>query len=118
MKLFFTVTFSLITVLSCLGQKNTLSRIAFGSCSKDEEPQLWKEIVQQKPQLWIWLGDNIYGDSQDSSVLRVKYKHQKSNTEYQQLIKAMPVIGTWDDHDYGVNDGGKFHSKKKKYTQY
>ncbi len=113
MKLFLLFNLIIFYTANSFGQNNTLSRIAFGSCSKDEEPQLWKEVVDQKAQLWIWLGDNIYGDSQDTSVLRKKYNHQKSNPDYQTLLHTMPVIGTWDDHDYGVNDGGKYNSKKQ-----
>jgi len=90
-----------------------LTRIAFGSCSRDELKQLWPDVVAQKPQLWIWGGDNIYGDSHDASVLRSKYDAQKREAGYQALLSTCPVIGTWDDHDYGVNDGGKFFSKKE-----
>jgi alkaline phosphatase D len=113
MKLYFLLCISFLNATVAVGQNSALTRIAFGSCSKDGEQQLWKEVIDQKAQLWIWLGDNIYGDSQDTAVLRAKYKRQKSNPDYQQLLKTMPVIGTWDDHDYGVNDGGKFNSKKK-----
>ena len=85
-----------------------LTTIAFGSCSDQKRPQpLWDDIVAQKPDLWIWLGDNIYGDSENMDTLRAKYARQKSNPVYQQLRQSTPVIGVWDDHDYGVNDGGK-----------
>ncbi|HQQ98903.1 MAG TPA: alkaline phosphatase D family protein [Cyclobacteriaceae bacterium] len=91
----------------------SLTRIAFGSCSRDELKQMWPDVVAQKPQLWIWGGDNIYGDSHDANVLRKKYDAQKREPGYQMLLKTCPVIGTWDDHDYGVNDGGKYFSKKE-----
>ncbi len=88
--------------------QKTLTKIAFGSCSHEYDPQpIWKDIVNQKPDLWIWLGDNIYGDSEDMDVLRGKYNLQLSNTDYQALYKSIPLIGIWDDHDYGLNDGGK-----------
>lgn len=39
----------------------TLTRIAFGSCSKQYlEQRLWKKIVQSEPQLWLWTGDAVY----------------------------------------------------------
>ncbi len=92
--------------------------IAFGSCSRQDAPeQLWKEVIAQKPDLWIWLGDNIYGDSHDMAVLKRKYDQQKSHPDYQTLMKTCPIIGTWDDHDYGVNDGGKGFVKKKESQQ-
>jgi alkaline phosphatase D len=82
--------------------------IAFGSCSDENRPQeLWNDIVKQKPVLWIWGGDNIYADSGDTLNLKLRYAKQKSDSGYQQLLKTCPVTGTWDDHDYGMNDGGK-----------
>src|SRR6478609_2591785 len=87
-------------------QRETI--IAFGSCSDEDRPQeLWREIVKQKPALWIWGGDNIYADSGDTLNLKARYAKQKSDSGYQQLLKTCPVTGTWDDHDYGTNDGGK-----------
>jgi alkaline phosphatase D len=106
----------LVLILSyqfCYPQSQ-LTRIAFGSCSEeDTEEQMWTDIVAQKPQLWIWLGDNVYADTHDMTFLKKQYQKQKFNPDYQQLVKACPVIGIWDDHDYGVNDGGKFYTKKK-----
>ncbi|WP_462248584.1 alkaline phosphatase D family protein [Ekhidna sp.] len=86
-----------------------INRIAFGSCSKQNQPddQLWKEVIDTNPNLWIWLGDNIYGDSEDVNVLNQKYDLQKSHPDYQLLIEDTEIIGIWDDHDFGVNDGGK-----------
>lgn len=98
---------------SCGRDNRVLTRIAFGSCSNQDAVQIWQDVVNQNPQLWIWLGDNIYGDSHDMKVMRELYDQQKSHPGYQQLLKTCPVIGTWDDHDYGQNDGGKFFSKKK-----
>ena len=88
--------------------------IAFGSCSHQEKkPQLWKEVNSLQPDLWIWLGDNIYADTEDMSLMRKQYKGQKSHPEYQTLLSNTHVIGIWDDHDFGVNDGGKEYPMKK-----
>jgi len=95
-------------------QQQPLTRIAFGSCSNEEiQFEMWSDIVAQKPQLCVLLGDNIYGDTHDMKWMRVQYDSQKNMPTYQQLLKTCPVIGTWDDHDYGINDGGKYYSKKK-----
>jgi alkaline phosphatase D len=88
-------------------------RIAFGSCNKQYlEPQLWPEIVAQNPSLWIWSGDNIYADTDDMDKMRSMYHTFKNRADYQDLLKNVPVIGVWDDHDYGINDGGKYFTKK------
>ena len=94
--------------------QKAINTIAFGSCShEDDSVQLWDDIIATKPDLWIWMGDNIYGDTQDMGLMKKKYDTQKARPDYQRLLKTCPVIGTWDDHDYGVNDGGKFFSKKE-----
>ncbi|GEO06492.1 hypothetical protein AAE02nite_41560 [Adhaeribacter aerolatus] len=78
---------------------------------------MWPAIIQDKPNVWVWLGDNIYGDSEDMAVLKAKYDAQLNQEGYKQLISQVPVIGTWDDHDFGKNDGNKTYPKKKESQQ-
>ena len=95
-----------------------LTRIAFGSCNDESDDQpLWATIRQHEPDLWMWLGDNIYGDTRDMSVLQAKYERQQSNDSYQQLVAATRVVGTWDDHDYGENDAGRYYPKRDSSQQ-
>lgn len=92
--------------------------LAFGSCSNQDKAQnLWDDLITERPNYWIWLGDNIYGDSEDMTVLKAKYDQQKKHPLYQQFIKNTQVIGTWDDHDYGANDAGKEFAKKAESQQ-
>lgn len=99
-------------------RQSPVTTIAFGSCSDQKRPQpLWDDILAQKPNVWIWLGDNIYGDSENMDTLKTKYDRQKSNPVYQQLRQSASVIGVWDDHDYGVNDGGKEYPRRKESQQ-
>jgi alkaline phosphatase D len=101
----------ILTILSC-GQASDF-KVAFGSCShQTDKEHLWHEVIQQKPNLWMWIGDNIYADTHNMDSLRRDYDVQKSRPDYQQLMWSTPIIGTWDDHDYGTNDGGKFYSKR------
>jgi len=105
--------FVLAFVAWCAGAQ-PITRIAFGSCSNEElDFEMWSDMVQQQPQLCILLGDNIYGDTHDMASMRRQYDLQKNMPSYQALMKQCPIIGTWDDHDYGQNDGGKFYAKKK-----
>lgn len=85
-----------------------ITRVAFGSCNRHDLPQpLWGPILAWKPQIWIWLGDNIYGDTTDMELLAAKWRAQKEQPDYARLRAGARVLGTWDDHDYGVNDGGR-----------
>lgn len=107
--------FVLLVLLSIAGFKPVSGqRIAFGSCSRHNmENQLWSEVNNTKPGFWIWAGDNIYADTHDMVKMRAMYAQQKNRPEYQKLRQSSIIYGTWDDHDYGVNDGGKFYAKKE-----
>lgn len=84
-----------------------ISTIAFGSCNRQDLPQdMWQHILANDPELWVWLGDNIYGDTDDKVKMVAKYNRQLGHPEYQELLASCKVIGTWDDHDFGINDGG------------
>ncbi|WP_141734800.1 alkaline phosphatase D family protein [Oligoflexus tunisiensis] len=86
-----------------------LQSIAFGSCNKVDLPQpLFRQLALEKPQLWIWTGDVIYGDSRDPAVLSQKYAAQLQQPDYASfLASGVQVIGTWDDHDYGEKNSGR-----------
>ncbi|MBC9797051.1 alkaline phosphatase D family protein [Sinomicrobium weinanense] len=89
--------------------------IAFGSCNNQRfENVLWKEVLKNDPEIWIWGGDNIYSDTDDMNVMRQHYNNQLQQKEYREVMSRMKILGTWDDHDYGLNDGGEeFHAKKE-----
>ncbi|MBC8351566.1 MAG: alkaline phosphatase family protein [Planctomycetes bacterium] len=90
-----------------------MSRILFGSCIKQEQPMpILQTIVDEQPELFIFLGDNIYADTTDMQVMRAKYAKLKADAGFAKLIKACPILATWDDHDFGVNDGGADYAKK------
>ncbi|KGK28768.1 alkaline phosphatase D family protein [Cellulophaga sp. E6(2014)] len=92
--------------------------IAFGSCNKSTIPNvLWDDILNTHPDVWIWGGDNVYADTNDMQKLQQFYKSQDSILGYQKLRAEVPVIGTWDDHDYGLNDGGAEYTFKKESQQ-
>jgi alkaline phosphatase D len=89
--------------------------IAFGSCNNQVLPNvMWKEILKSRPNVWIWGGDVIYTDTKDMTLMAQNYQKQKSKLGYANFIKNVDVLGTWDDHDYGLNDGGIEYSKKEK----
>ncbi len=97
-----------------LSDPTQLESIAFGSCShQDSVQRLWPVVMENAPDLWIWLGDNVYGDTENMRALESKYFEQKSNPDYLEMRRRFRIIGVWDDHDYGVNDGGKEYPKKR-----
>lgn len=92
--------------------------LAFGSCNRQQLDQpLWKPILNDNPDVWAWLGDNIYADTPDMQEMAADYIMQFNQPDYQKLRKSTQVVGIWDDHDYGINDGGKFFSQKDSSQQ-
>lgn len=135
--LWFLLLLSFLCRGSAASEEPLISRIAFGSCSNQSAPQpIWNAIINFNPQLFIWLGDNIYGDIRrpfklfgkertfgpwknaprfvpvTKEEMQLRYNRAKSNPGYSRLREIARVIGTWDDHDYGLNDAGKEFSGK------
>jgi alkaline phosphatase D len=95
-----------------------IERILFGSCSRPWLPQpLWLAILENQPQLWIWLGDIVYADTEDMDRLRETYALGKSAPGYQSLRAMCPILGTWDDHDYGTASGDATYPKRAESQQ-
>lgn len=121
MQMRLTMAFALawmVSVNMAAAQHQKEFKIAFGSCNRQSLPQpLWEVIARDQPGLWIWLGDNIYGDSNDMAVIKAKYDLQLQQEGYKKFTAQVPVIGTWDDHDFGRNNAGKFYPYKKATQQ-
>ncbi|MEM9526720.1 MAG: alkaline phosphatase D family protein, partial [Bacteroidota bacterium] len=83
--------------------------IAFGSCNNQRRAQdYWPVIGEKKPDVWLWLGDNIYSDTDDMQQMAADYATQQEAPAYRNFRESTPqIFGIWDDHDYGLNDGGK-----------
>lgn len=81
--------------------------LAFGSCAsflRDAEQPIWHAIAASKPDLFLWLGDNIYGDSLWAEAIAEEYRRQRGVPSFQPLARNTPQFAIWDDHDYGLND--------------
>ena len=50
-------------------------------------------------------------------MLKAKWKLLTDMPGYQKLKATCPILATWDDHDYGVNDGGLEYPKRKESQQ-
>lgn len=92
--------------------------ISFGSCNNQIlHNNFWNEILKNNPNIWIWGGDIIYSNTTNKNTLEQNYTIQKNNVDYQNFCKKVPVTGTWDDNDYGKNDGGTEYILKKDSQQ-
>ncbi len=92
--------------------------LSFGSCNNQNlKNNLWSEILKNNPDVFVWGGDIIYSDTDDMEFMKKNYDKQKYDASYVNFKKQVPVIGTWDDHDYGLNDGGIAYAKKDSVQQ-
>ncbi len=91
-----------------------VQRICFGSCAhQNKQEYLLADIAKLKPDLMVYLGDNIYADTKNMRVMREKYGMLSCKKEFRMLLDATHVIATWDDHDYGKDDAGMEYPMKK-----
>lgn len=91
-----------------------LTRIAFGSCAKESKDQpIWEAVLAAKPDLFIFLGDNVYLDTRDPNEMRAKYAQLAAKPGFQKLRATTPILAVWDDHDYGENDAGSEYPIKE-----
>ncbi|WP_343485835.1 alkaline phosphatase D family protein [Allomuricauda sp. d1] len=92
--------------------------VTFGSCNKhDKKNVFWDDISDLNPDVFIWGGDIIYADTDDMAKMRAMYAEQNAVDGYAQLKEATFITGTWDDHDYGLNDGGEEFEVKQESQQ-
>jgi len=120
MNYFKSLTILLFVLTSCNPSKKEATKftIAFGSCNNQVlENNLWEAIELNNPSVGIWGGDIIYSDTEDMFFMEQNYLNQKNNFEYANFSKNVDVLATWDDHDYGLNDGGTEYSQKENAQQ-
>lgn len=92
----------------------SVSRIAFGSCSHQNKPQpIWQSVLTSAPDLFVFVGDNVYADTDSADELAFAYRRLNKKPGVQQLRRTIPVVATWDDHDYGQNDIGREYIGKQ-----
>ena len=103
------------TIITPLIKKNDQIKIGFGSClNQDKAMPIFDAIKKEELDLFLMLGDNVYGDSEEKYLkdLRLAYKTQRKNFEKMNL--NFPFEAIWDDHDYGMNDAGVEYPHKKR----
>ena len=132
MKLFFYPKLALLALASYIAlyaepllastiQQTPIERIAFGSCADPQESlAIFDTITQENPDIFVFLGDNVYAEDESDDPLlgslTEAYDTLGNSPAFQRLSAKIPLYATWDDHDYGKNDGGSEY-KHKRLTQ-
>ena len=108
--------FKLFTILLLLSNFLGAETIKFGlgSCLDQNYPQpIWNSIEKEKLNYFVFLGDNVYGDLPSGSLIKMKYAYKKQRSILPEFLDQMEVYPIWDDHDFGINDGGGDYKLKK-----
>jgi len=112
-------TFCILLLLSSVMLNHTFvyatpQKILFGSCShQDKAMPILNAINKENADLFIFLGDNVYGDTENMSQLANKYQLLGNNQGIKTLRENTPTIAIWDDHDFGENDAGAEYPEKE-----
>ncbi|HLU06281.1 MAG TPA: alkaline phosphatase D family protein [Woeseiaceae bacterium] len=94
--------------------------VAIGSCARyaaDPVQPIWNSVDRYDPDLFFWMGDNIYGDSGSTATLADEYKRQRSVGTYQAVASRIPQLAIWDDHDYAFNNSDRTNPIKAEALQ-
>ena len=97
-------------------------RFAFGSCMNDTvtfqkvAERIWHQVESLKPDVILLAGDNVYADEwhfvgkkilPQAGQIWQRNVHTFQSLPLLKFKHLIPALTTWDDHDYGRNDGDK-----------
>lgn len=89
-----------------------LKTIGILACLRHYEPApALDKYATLDADLMLWMGDNIYADT--DSMLQLKQDYlQLAELEAFQAISHIPTMATWDDHDLGQDSAGAHYPKR------
>ncbi len=110
--------------LKTLDTKNPTPTFAVASCMDDayvsEQAGMWNDMLSAKPDLIFLIGDNVYADRRmksgkyaDPPTLWNRYIETRNILDLYKTQALVPVFATWDDHDFGWDDGDSSYPYKK-----
>ena len=91
-------------------------RIGVASCADQDKPQpIWDAALQERCGYFVFAGDNVYASEPPFEIdkLRKAYTDLAAKDNFQRLRNTTPHLALWDDHDYGLNDGGAEFAHKQ-----
>ncbi|OYU53436.1 MAG: alkaline phosphatase [Alphaproteobacteria bacterium PA1] len=96
-----------------------VTRVALTSCSDPTmDLSLFGDVEAAKPDLVVMMGDNVYGSASPTDPelpsLKEAYGKLADSAPFRSLVASTPTEAVWDDHDYGINDGGGDFAYKKR----
>ena len=88
-------------------------KIGLGSCNDQRQPTpAWTALENEGLDTFFFLGDNVYGDVPSGELQNLKESYDLFSTAMPSWLKETEKLFIWDDHDYGLNDGGGSYKYK------
>ena len=70
-------------------------------CKEKEQP-IWKSILKDRSDIFIFMEDNVYGDDKITIKLnKLSKAYTKQKQKFLKLKETNEIYAIWDDHDYG-----------------
>ncbi|MBK6919391.1 MAG: alkaline phosphatase D family protein [Deltaproteobacteria bacterium] len=79
-------------------------RVAFGSCTHDDAQPIFGTIRDWAPDIFMFIGDNHYGNTGNVGALRQWYRWAHGRPQRRELLHESEILAVWDDHDYVGNN--------------
>ncbi|MCB1282714.1 MAG: alkaline phosphatase family protein, partial [Salinibacterium sp.] len=79
------------------------------------DPVIFEALAAARPDLMLWLGDNLYfrdPDWSSESGMRSRYRKARGLKQLQPFLGATSHYAIWDDHDFGANDSDRTNALK------
>jgi len=94
-------------------------RINFLGCIRQYEPApALSSYPPLNSDISLWIGDNIYADTQtDPTIIEESYAQLAGFEAFQTLKENTLFMATWDDHDYGDNNETRHYRLKEESKQ-
>lgn len=115
-----TAVLGLLLFGQCMAQDHPVTKIAVLGCHDQGSPAPTIPYFAEKlkPDYSIWIGDNVYADTEtDPQHIQRQLEVLENKEGYKQLREVSKFMVTWDDHDYGLNDMGKHYKFKEESKQ-
>jgi hypothetical protein len=87
---------------------------AFISCANASTEPVWQRIGTLDVDQVVFGGDTPYIDVADLPTIRQKHRSFLETASLQALIRRTPIAATWDDHDFGLNNGNGVSAADRK----
>ncbi|MDG2223310.1 MAG: alkaline phosphatase D family protein [Rubripirellula sp.] len=87
------------------GRENKPVSVGFVSCVDIEPNGIWSDMNALNLDAVCLMGDTPYIDTAQLSVVRSRHRQLLQVADLATLATHTPTYGTWDDHDFGRNNG-------------